>query len=271
MLRWNLDPHRLSVSTRALSRDFRAAVEAAARAGFAAIEVWSEDTAQVGGPHAAARLASDCGLRIASWQVGRDLDGVPPEVFAPARETMKRLVGECAGVSAGNVLFCSSMRDDAADDFRLAVDQVAIVARDAEEAGVTIAFEALSMGARRRRWTEAWALVQAVDHPALGLAVDTTHCALTGDDVGPIAEVPVEKLAFVQLADLASLEGDLLEINRRRRLFPGEGDLDFEPFMAAVNATGYDGYVSLEVFNAANLELPAADNARRAMASFRRS
>ena len=42
---------------------------------------------------------------------------------------------------------------------------------------------------------------------------------------------------------------DLLYWSRHFRNMPGEGDLDLNGFMDAVYATGYDGPLSLEIFN----------------------
>ena len=42
---------------------------------------------------------------------------------------------------------------------------------------------------------------------------------------------------------------DILQWSRHFRNFPGQGDLDVEGFMEAILATGYDGWLSLEIFN----------------------
>ncbi|MFK7767970.1 MAG: TIM barrel protein [Mariniblastus sp.] len=54
---------------------------------------------------------------------------------------------------------------------------------------------------------------------------------------------------FVQLADAPMIEMDLLYWSRHFRNIPGEGDLALTPFMQAVMAAGYDGPISLEIFN----------------------
>jgi 4-hydroxyphenylpyruvate dioxygenase len=45
------------------------------------------------------------------------------------------------------------------------------------------------------------------------------------------------------------MDMDLLQWSRHFRNFPGQGDLDIDAFMAAVLATGYDGWLSHEIFN----------------------
>ncbi|MEZ5826268.1 MAG: TIM barrel protein [Geminicoccaceae bacterium] len=64
-----------------------------------------------------------------------------------------------------------------------------------------------------------------------------------------IRSIPGDRIFFVQLADAPLIEMDLLYWSRHFRNMPGEGDLDVPAFMQAVMATGYDGPVSLEIFN----------------------
>ena len=53
----------------------------------------------------------------------------------------------------------------------------------------------------------------------------------------------------MQLADAPLIDMDLLYWSRHFRNMPGEGDLPVADFMRAVAATGYDGPLSLEIFN----------------------
>jgi len=54
---------------------------------------------------------------------------------------------------------------------------------------------------------------------------------------------------LVQLADAPWLEMDVLSWSRHFRCFAAQGDLPLVDFMAAVVATGYQGDLSLEIFN----------------------
>ncbi len=51
------------------------------------------------------------------------------------------------------------------------------------------------------------------------------------------------------MADAPKLDLDLLSWSRHYRSMLGQGDLPVADFMAAVEATGYEGYYSLEIFN----------------------
>lgn len=54
---------------------------------------------------------------------------------------------------------------------------------------------------------------------------------------------------MVQLADAPWMDLDLLHWSRHFRCFPGQGAFPLNEFFDELQATGYDGYVSLEIFN----------------------
>src|SRR5699024_8436363 len=64
-----------------------------------------------------------------------------------------------------------------------------------------------------------------------------------------IAAMDPKKIFFLQLADAPSMEMGILPWSRHHRVFPGEGDFDLKYFMEQVAKSGYDGPVSLEIFN----------------------
>ena len=96
---------------------------------------------------------------------------------------------------------------------------------------------------------DAWEIVRRADHPNIGLILDCYHTLARGIDPETIRRIPGEKIFFVQLADAPAIRMDLLYLSRHFRCMPGEGKLDVTAFMRAVQATGYDGPLSLEVFN----------------------
>jgi 4-hydroxyphenylpyruvate dioxygenase len=65
--------------------------------------------------------------------------------------------------------------------------------------------------------------VQAADHPAVGLVVDSFHTFAVDDDDAPIAKIPGDRIFFAQLADAPLMRLDPLSWSRHFRLFPGQG------------------------------------------------
>jgi 4-hydroxyphenylpyruvate dioxygenase len=92
-------------------------------------------------------------------------------------------------------------------------------------------------------------VVRRADHPALGLVLDSFHILARGTDLAAIRAIPKDRIFLVQMADAPRLEMDYLSWSRHYRCFPGQGDLPIADFMRALNATGFDGLLSLEIFN----------------------
>ena len=110
------------------------------------------------------------------------------------------------------------------------------MAERAAARGLRVGYEALAWGRHVNRWRQAWDIVRQADHPALGLIVDSFHTLSLGDDLAGIADVPAEKMFFVQLADAPKLSMDVLSWSRHFRCFPGQGELPVAAFLRDVLA-----------------------------------
>jgi 4-hydroxyphenylpyruvate dioxygenase len=75
------------------------------------------------------------------------------------------------------------------------------------------------------------------------------HVLARGTDLATIRSIPSDRIFLVQMADAPKLNLDYLSWSRHYRCFPGQGDLPIDDFMLALNATGFDGLLSLEIFN----------------------
>ena len=112
-----------------------------------------------------------------------------------------------------------------------------------------IAYEALAWSKYVPTYEKAWEVVEAVDHPYVGLCLDSFHLFSSTSTLDGIATIPGEKIFFCQLADAPALSLDPLSWSRHHRLFPGQGNFDLVGFTDAVIKAGYEGPLSLEVFN----------------------
>ena len=114
---------------------------------------------------------------------------------------------------------------------------------------IKVGYEALAWGSHVNDYRDAWEIVRRADHPHIGVILDSFHALAPGFPVSPIASIPADKIFLVQLADAPKLGLDVLSWSRHFRCFPGQGDLPVVKFMEAVQATGYRGPWSLEIFN----------------------
>jgi 4-hydroxyphenylpyruvate dioxygenase len=242
-------PHR-SIATVCLSGTLEDKLTAAAAAGFDGIEVFEPDL--VASPWAPAELAARCadaGLSVDLYQPFRDLDSTDPARFARNLRRAERKFDVMARLGVDTVLVCSSVSPDAVADPDQLAGQLAAAADAAGRRGLRIAYEALAWGTHVSTWEASWDAVRRADSPALGLCLDSFHVLSRGGDPAGFADVPGEKLFFLQLADAPALRMDVLQWSRHHRLFPGQGAFDLPHFLDRVLAAGYAGPLSLEVFN----------------------
>ncbi|MEW1955970.1 TIM barrel protein [Kineococcus sp. NPDC059986] len=239
---------RTSIATVSLAGTLPEKLRAAAAAGFDAVEVFEPDLVTSPLRPAQVRaLAADLGVRIALYQPFRDPDDVDPTRATRVRERLRRKLSVVRDLGCDLVLVCSSVHAGAVrDDDELAA-QLSALADDAAAAGVRLAYEALAWGAHVSDYRHGARVVALADHPALGTCVDSFHVLSRGDDPDDIAHL--DRLFFCQVADAPLLGMDVLPWSRHHRLFPGQGGFDLARFQRAVAASGYDGPVSLEVFN----------------------
>jgi 4-hydroxyphenylpyruvate dioxygenase len=260
--------HLRSIATVCLSGGLADKLDTAARVGFDGVEIFENDLLTFdGSPAEVRRIAEDLGLAITIFQPFRDFEAMPEPQRARNLDRAERKFDVMQQLGTDLVLVCSNVQPGAIDDPARAAADLRAMAERAAARGLRVCYEALAWGRHVNRWAQAWRIVQAADHPALGLVVDSFHTMAVGDDPAGIATVPGEKLFFVQLADAPRLAMDVLPLSRHYRLFPGQGELDVATFLRAVLASGYAGPLSLEVFNDEFRSAPARMIARDGLRS----
>ena len=187
-----------------------------------------------GSPADVRRICEDLGLTIEIYQPFRDFEAMPEPQRARNLDRAERKFDVMQAFGTDLVLVCSNTLMAAIDDDSRAAADLAEMAERAARRGLRVGYEALSWARHVNRWGQAWRIVQQAAHPALGLIVDSFHTLCLGDDPSGIAQLPAEKLFFVQMADAPKLSMDVLSWSRHFRNFPGQGDLDVTGFMRAV-------------------------------------
>ncbi|MGW7238258.1 bifunctional sugar phosphate isomerase/epimerase/4-hydroxyphenylpyruvate dioxygenase family protein [Streptomyces sp. NPDC054804] len=239
-----------SIATVSLSGSLTEKLTAAARAGFDGVEIFENDLlASPLSPREIRARCADLGLGIDLYQPMRDIEAVPADEFARNLRRARHKFELMGELGAGTVLVCSSVSPLGIDDDDLAAEQLSRLATLAQESGIRVAYEALAWGRHVSTYDHAWRIVEAADHPALGTCLDSFHILSRGSDPKGIEAIPGEKIFFLQLADAPSLAMDVLQWSRHYRCFPGQGGFDVAGLVRHVLRTGYDGPLSLEVFN----------------------
>lgn len=244
---------RTSIATVSLSGSLTEKLTAASRAGFDGVEIFENDLlASPLTPEDIRARCADLGLSIDLYQPMRDIEAVPPEEFARNLRRARHKFELMSRLGADTVLVCSSVSPLAEDDDALAAAQLSQLAQLAQDFGIRVAYEALAWGRHVNTYDHAWRIVEAAGHPALGTCLDSFHILARGSDpkdLEGIADIPGEKIFFLQLADAPLMAMDVLQWSRHYRCFPGQGGLDVTGLLRHVIAAGYRGPLSLEVFN----------------------
>jgi 4-hydroxyphenylpyruvate dioxygenase len=260
---------RHSIATVSISGMLSEKLHAIAAARFDGVEIFENDLLQFSGTPADVRdIADDLGLSIDLFQPFRDFEGVTPKQLQRNLDRAERKFELMQELGAPLLLVCSNAQPDVSGDLGLIAEQLAELAERAAKHGLRIGFEALAWGTKINRFAQAFDVVQRANHPHLGLILDSFHTLALRDDAAPIAQLPGDKVFFVQLADAPWINTDVLSFSRHYRCFPGQGEFELPKFLGAVLDTGYSGPLSLEIFNdefRAAPSRPTASDAKRSL------
>ncbi|WBG61401.1 3-dehydroshikimate dehydratase QuiC [Pseudomonas citronellolis] len=251
-----------SIATVSLSGTLPEKLEAIAAAGFDGVEIFENDLLYYdGSPRDVRQMCADLNLAITLFQPFRDFEGCRRERLARNLERAERKFDLMQELGTDLVLVCSNTVADSLGEHDILVDDLRELAERAGKRGLRIGYEALAWGRHVNTWQQVWDLVKAADHPALGVLLDSFHTLSIKGDPSGIADIPGEKIFFVQMADAPVLAMDVLEWSRHFRCFPGQGEFDLAGFLAPILRSGYQGPLSLEIFNDGFRAAPTRSNA----------
>jgi len=83
----------------------------------------------------------------------------------------------------------------------------------------------------------------------LPLVLDTFHLAVGQTPRHAIERLHASEIGLIHLSDALASTGDLTGVVDADRVLPGEGQLALSEIVRAIQSTGYDGPVSVEVFH----------------------
>jgi 4-hydroxyphenylpyruvate dioxygenase len=241
---------KTSIATVSLSGTLGEKLEAIAAAKFDAVEIFENDLVTYSGTPTDVREACrELGLGIVTLQPFRDFEGMPAGQRERAFARAERKFDTMQELGTDLLMICSNVSPDSLGGIDRAAADLRELGERAARRGLRIAFEALAWGRHINDYRDAWEAVRRADHPAVGLVLDTFHILARGTDLSTIQSIPGDRIFLVQLADAPKLQMDYLSWSRHFRNFPGQGELPVLDFMRALQVTGYDDALSLEIFN----------------------
>jgi 4-hydroxyphenylpyruvate dioxygenase len=239
-----------SIATVSLGGTLMEKLNAIAAAGFDGVEIFENDLLYFDGPPSEVkRICADLGLRVLLFQPFRDFEAAPRARMQKNFDRAEAKFDIMEQLGCDLMLVCSNTAPDAIDDDAVAAEDLRGLGARAAQRGLRIGYEALAWGRNVKTYRHVWKIVQKADHPAVGMIVDSFHTLAIDDDDAPIAKLPGEKIFFAQLADAPLMRLDPLSWSRHFRNFPGQGALPVTRFTRNVLASGYNGPISLEIFN----------------------
>ncbi|WP_053269982.1 3-dehydroshikimate dehydratase QuiC [Pseudomonas chlororaphis] len=251
-----------SIATVSLSGTLPEKLEAIAAAGFDGVEIFENDLLYYdGSPREIRQMCADLGIAITLFQPFRDFEGCHRDRLQRNLERAERKFDLMQELGTDLVLVCSNAAADSVGDRQILVDDLRLLAERAGSRGLRIGYEALAWGRHVNTYQQVWDIVREADHPSLGVLLDSFHTLSLKGDPAAIAEIPGDKIFFVQMADAPILAMDVLEWSRHFRCFPGQGDFDLPGFLAPIIKSGYTGPLSLEIFNDGFRAAPPRANA----------
>jgi len=179
-----------------------------------------------------------------------------------AAEVLARLASATGAPICISAHYAPVPFEDAARDLRAAAEILG-------GAGATLVLEFVAYGPLRKL-EEAAALCDAVGWDRCRLLVDTWHIFRGDEPLSRLRALGPDRIGLVHVNDGAPVpQEDAVFEGRHGRLPPGRGSFPLADFAAAVDATGYDGVVAVEVLSEELRRLRPDEGARLLMHSLR--
>ena len=227
-------------------------IRAASAAGFRMIELWGEKFDLFFQSHSVAdlkQLLDQNQLKVAAIDLVA-LDYSQPENVEKS-VARARYLGEIAQAVGCNLLLLCSWGDlhgrSKEEGLTLVADYLRPVCAAAAEFGCRLAIEPLGGHALIPGCQEALAIIEQAQQPNLGLMWDFFHYYKSDVPLEAIRAIPLDKLWLVHVDDTPALPRETLR--DPDRVYPGKGDLPLATYFQILRDKGYNGPVSVELFN----------------------
>ena len=231
------------------------AIDQVIKAGFDGIDIWC------GRPHLFRQDFSkqeiqklrqkieDSNLQIASlmpafYRYPFSLSSPIEEVRIDSIAYMKDCINNAENIGANRVLVVPtrSLFGQSVEDARsLFMDSLEKVCSYASQLGIMLGLEILNpqLTDYMATSTDAIRMIRELNHPCLGVIIDTGHLNLTGEKQDTVLRTLGDTLLQVHINDNNGKE--------QQNSIPGDGNFDFENLLALLRQNGYDDFLSLEL------------------------
>ena len=235
-------------------RDLLTDLHAAREAGYHAVELRDSKVQaylQGGGSlYTLRNELSDAALEVASVNALEHATLVTGDARNVVLRRCRMLCERAAAVDCSCVVVVPSPSTDARETDRIpeiTAEALRAMAALAKPYGVRIGFEFLGFATCSvNTLGHARQIVEAVKDPTVGLVLDAFHFYVGGSTVEMLAGLKAEQLFLVHLDDAENRPRHTL--TDAHRLLPGDGVIPLKDLVGRVEALGYRGVYSIELF-----------------------
>ena len=259
------------MDTASLAGSLESKLAAVRQAGFSQVMISASDV--VGHPSgidAGVRTVCESGLGVTGLEALRDFEGLDGRMHAYKVDVAKSMLEVC-GRLGGRLLLveATTSRHAAADAERIARD-LRMLATLAIPMGIRIAYKGMAWSRTTKDFAAAGDLVFRANCPNLGVAIDAFDVIAAHTSPEELDAIDPQQIYLVQLSDYMWQEIRSTEEQAATathfRVFPGEGAHSdgLADFITKLDAIGYCGNYSFDVYNDDYLQMPPETVAGRA-------
>jgi 2-keto-myo-inositol isomerase len=246
-------------------------LEIAADAGFQAVEPWIVELEQyIGGGGTLGELRrriDDLGLRIAGAVGFAEWIVEDESRRASGLERMKRdmdLVAEIGGRFIAAPPIGAHQPDQAKPELRDIADRYRSILELGVRTGVTPILELWGFSQTLSRLSEVAYVATETAHPQACLLLDSYHLYKGGSDFGGLHLLSGAALPVFHINDYPDAP-PRAQIDDSHRVYPGDGVAPLDQLMRTLDAIGFRGFLSVELFNRDYWQQPAPEVAQSAL------
>ena len=232
-----------------METDYRTDIEAYAKAGFDAAEIWLpkvDKFLETGSLKDARAILDDNGVKAAGscYYVGIML----PEDKAKALDGLKKRLDLAAALGAPMIVvptdFPASVK---IEDYDRAVPNIRKAGEVAKSCGVKLGIEFIRAAKFIGTLSTTNLLVRKVKHPYVGVLIDTFHFYCGLSQMPDLLTTTGKDVLLVHINDCADKPREVAEDSDRVLL--GKGVFPLVEMVRTLKNIGFNGYYSLELFD----------------------
>jgi 2-keto-myo-inositol isomerase len=220
-----------------------------AEAGFAGVEPWINDIYEFIGQGGEVRdvekaiadhgLIVPCMIAMRQWAEASELEY--PIMLDEAKRRM-----ELAARLGSPYIVATPPRDPC--DIGQIVTRYRDLLNLGREVGIKPTFEYIGFFRSTSRLNDAWQVVQEADDPGATLILDSFHSWNSGSTLDDLRAIPGDRISHYHIDDADSTKPMGSQTDPDRVML-GEGCIDLAGEITVLKEIGYEGTVSLELFN----------------------